>query len=89
MATRDSSPGRDQMDQRPSPYVAKQRVLELVGDVNELGAPGRGETLMRTLKEWDESPVQRDVLGDSIRPPLRSLQSTDVPPPADDPDSSH
>lgn len=30
---------RNQMDQRLSPYAAAQRVLEIVGDVNELSAP--------------------------------------------------
>lgn len=34
---------------------------------------------MRLLKEGDESPGQRDVLDDSIREVLRSLQATDVP----------
>jgi hypothetical protein len=48
----------------------------------------QGETLMRLLKEGDESPGQRDVLDDSIREVLRSLQATDVPRLADDPDSS-
>jgi hypothetical protein len=76
------------MDQRLSPYAAAQRVLEVVGDVNELWAPGRGETLMRLLKECDESPGQRDVLDDSSREVLRSLQATDLRPLADDLDSS-
>jgi hypothetical protein len=79
---------RNQMDQRLRPYAAAQRVLELVGNVNELWAPCRGETLMRLLKEWDDSPGQRDALDDSIREVLRSLQATDVRPLADDLDSS-
>jgi hypothetical protein len=71
---------RDEMDRRLSPYAAAQRVLEVVGDVPELWAPGRGEALMSVLREWDAQLDRRDALDEDIRALLRSLNADQVLP---------
>jgi hypothetical protein len=70
----------DQMDKTHSPYASAQYVLEIFGDVPGLWEPGRGDELMRLLRDWDENRDERRAIGDKIRDHLRSLRETDVLP---------
>ncbi|CAN5268642.1 hypothetical protein BH09ACT11_BH09ACT11_13010 [soil metagenome] len=69
----------DQMDKTHSPYASAQHVLEILGDLPDLWEPGRGEELMKLLRDWDATRGDRPAIADRIRVHLRSLRETDVP----------
>jgi hypothetical protein len=70
----------DQIDKTHSPDAAAQHVLEVLDDVPDLWAPGRGQALAALLTDWDALPAKRAELDQRIRAHLLSLREDDVPP---------
>ena len=70
----------EQMDTTHSPYASAQRLLEILGDVPDLWAPGGGQQVRTLLAQWNEQPDHREELTEQISTHLRSLHDSDVPP---------
>jgi hypothetical protein len=71
---------RDEMDRLLAPYAAAQVVIEVAGDVPDLGVPAGRERLMSLLRHWDDHPAERQRIDDQIREHLRSLREENAPP---------
>lgn len=69
-----------EVDHKLSPYAAGQVVLEVLGDVPDLWAPGGGDDLHDLLTTWATKPEDRDTVDEQIRAHLAGLSAGQVPP---------